>query len=413
MAGRGTLAKPARRGQGRFVLTDGGRERNRRAPMSGTTSESTASRRSQPPPARGPGGPPRHAARPPPPDGAGGAPGARSRASAAASAAASRAALHRERPVDRHRPPRRSTTGRRTSSTTRSTSAARRRRTSSASSALAAVVHLGVMHDPRVSQAEHHTWNVAGFQRLLEYVAQYEVPKLVVLSSANVYGPRPDNPQFLAEDAPLLGGAAFSEIRDLIEVDMLAQWFFWKRPRDRDGDPAPGAHPRQRPQRAVELPPPQGDPDAPRLRPDGAGDPPGRRGRAPSSSRSAPACAASSTSPAPRRCPLSRLITLTGRPRVTIPHFLAHGHPPAPLALPRRRRSPRRSSTTSATSAWSTTAARARSPRLRARARHRGDGARGGRSRAEDRGRAYRTRISSHTDSAPPTTMCSTSWSAR
>src|SRR5208282_2011560 len=84
---------------------------------------------------------------------------------------------------------------------------------------LAAVVHLGILHDPRVSQAEHHSWNVAGFQRLLEYVAQYDVPKLVVLSSANVYGPRPDNPQFLSEDAPLLGGAAFSEIRDLIEVD--------------------------------------------------------------------------------------------------------------------------------------------------------------------------------------------------
>jgi len=95
---------------------------------------------------------------------------------------------------------------------------------------LAAVVHLGVMHDPRKSQAEHHSWNVAGFQRLLEFVAQYEVPKLVVLSSSNVYGPRPDNPQFLPEDAPLLGGASFSEIRDLIEVDMLAQSFFWKHP---------------------------------------------------------------------------------------------------------------------------------------------------------------------------------------
>jgi UDP-glucose 4-epimerase len=96
--------------------------------------------------------------------------------------------------------------------------------------ALAAVVHLGVLHDPRASQTDHHTWNVEGFQRLLEFVAQYEVPKLVVLSSANVYGPRPENAQFLSEDAPLLGGARFSEIRDLIEVDMLAQSFFWKHP---------------------------------------------------------------------------------------------------------------------------------------------------------------------------------------
>jgi UDP-glucose 4-epimerase len=66
--------------------------------------------------------------------------------------------------------------------------------------------------------------------KLLEYVAQFQVPKLVVLSSANVYGPQADNPQFMTEEAPLLGGAAFSEIRDLIEVDMLAQSFFWKHP---------------------------------------------------------------------------------------------------------------------------------------------------------------------------------------
>ncbi len=93
-----------------------------------------------------------------------------------------------------------------------------------------AVVHLGVMHDPRASAAEHHSWNVAGFTKLLEYVAQFRVPKLVVLSSANVYGPQPSNPQFLSEEAPLLGGQNFSDIRDLIEVDMLAQSFFWKLP---------------------------------------------------------------------------------------------------------------------------------------------------------------------------------------
>jgi UDP-glucose 4-epimerase len=93
-----------------------------------------------------------------------------------------------------------------------------------------AVVHLGVMHDPRASAADHHSWNVAGFSKLLEYVAQFNVPKLVVLSSANVYGPQPSNPQLLSEDAPLLGGQNFSDIRDLVEVDMLAQSFFWKLP---------------------------------------------------------------------------------------------------------------------------------------------------------------------------------------
>jgi UDP-glucose 4-epimerase len=93
-----------------------------------------------------------------------------------------------------------------------------------------AVVHLGTMHDPRESDRTHHAWNVVGMQKLLDYVAQYRVPKLVVLSSATLYGPSPDNPQFLTEEAPLLGAQEFSKIRDLVEVDMLAQSFFWKTP---------------------------------------------------------------------------------------------------------------------------------------------------------------------------------------
>lgn len=95
---------------------------------------------------------------------------------------------------------------------------------------ISALVHLGVMHDPRLGADDHHTWNVIAFQKLLEYVETYDIPKLVLLSSANVYGPRPDNPQFIAEDAPLLGANRFSEIRDLIELDMLAQSFFWRSP---------------------------------------------------------------------------------------------------------------------------------------------------------------------------------------
>lgn len=95
---------------------------------------------------------------------------------------------------------------------------------------ISALVHLGVMHNPRGNSEDHHTWNVLGFQKLLEYARQYDVPKVVLLSSANVYGPRPDNAQFLTEDAPLLGAGAFSDIRDLVELDMLAQSFFWKHP---------------------------------------------------------------------------------------------------------------------------------------------------------------------------------------
>jgi UDP-glucose 4-epimerase len=189
---------------------------------------------------------------------------------------------------------------------------------------LGAVVHLGIMHDPRMSQMEHHTWNVAGFQRLLEYVAQYDVPKLIVLSSANVYGPRPDNPQFLTEEAPLLGGAAFSEIRDLIEVDMLAQSFFWKRPETETVILRP-AHilgsVRNAPSNYLRLgviPTLLGfDPMIQVIHQDDVVSAiiqaitPGLRG------------IYNIAGPPP--LPLSRVIELAGRPRVTIPHFLAKG----------------------------------------------------------------------------------------
>jgi UDP-glucose 4-epimerase len=93
-----------------------------------------------------------------------------------------------------------------------------------------AVVHLGVLHDPRRSESDRHSWNIVAFQKLLGYMSQYEVPKLVVLSGANVYGPQPNNPQFLTEDAPLLGAQHYGGMRDLVELDMLAQSFFWKHP---------------------------------------------------------------------------------------------------------------------------------------------------------------------------------------
>ena len=95
---------------------------------------------------------------------------------------------------------------------------------------VAAVVHLGVMHDPHESSEEHHDFNVVGLQKVLEYVDVYKIPKLVLLSSANVYGPRPDNPQLIREDAPLLGAGPFSDIRDLVELDMLVNAFFWRNP---------------------------------------------------------------------------------------------------------------------------------------------------------------------------------------
>lgn len=93
-----------------------------------------------------------------------------------------------------------------------------------------ALIHMGIMHDPRMNPEEHHQFNVIGTAKALEYCARHGVEKLVVLSSANVYGPHPTNTNFLTEDAPLMAAARFGEIRDLVEVDILAQSFIWKHP---------------------------------------------------------------------------------------------------------------------------------------------------------------------------------------
>ncbi|MGZ6131379.1 MAG: NAD-dependent epimerase/dehydratase family protein, partial [Myxococcaceae bacterium] len=45
-----------------------------------------------------------------------------------------------------------------------------------------AVIHMGIMHDPRMSSEEHHSFNVVGTTRVLDAVAKYGVKKVVVLS---------------------------------------------------------------------------------------------------------------------------------------------------------------------------------------------------------------------------------------
>src|SRR5919206_1601211 len=95
---------------------------------------------------------------------------------------------------------------------------------------LDALIHLGIMHDPRMPFSEAHSFNILGTQKVLDLYVRYGVKKVVVLSSANVYGPRPDNSNFLTEDAPLMAADRFPSVRDLIEVDMYAQSFMWQHP---------------------------------------------------------------------------------------------------------------------------------------------------------------------------------------
>lgn len=93
-----------------------------------------------------------------------------------------------------------------------------------------AVIHLAILHDPREDSREHHSINVQGTTQILEYCQRYSISKAILLSSADLYGPRPENPQFLREEAPLMASSGFPEVAHLIAVDLLFQSFFWKAP---------------------------------------------------------------------------------------------------------------------------------------------------------------------------------------
>jgi len=93
-----------------------------------------------------------------------------------------------------------------------------------------ALIHLGIMHDPRMPFSEAHSFNVIGTHKILDLCVRHAVRKVVVLSSANVYGPLPENSSFLAEETPLMAADRASDVRDLIEVDMHAQSYMWRHP---------------------------------------------------------------------------------------------------------------------------------------------------------------------------------------
>jgi nucleoside-diphosphate-sugar epimerase len=73
--------------------------------------------------------------------------------------------------------------------------------------------------DPRQRRAR----NVRGAQTVLTAAAAERVGRVVLVTSAMVYGARPDNPVPLPEDAPLLADSAGSLAGDLLEIEELAR----------------------------------------------------------------------------------------------------------------------------------------------------------------------------------------------
>jgi nucleoside-diphosphate-sugar epimerase len=85
------------------------------------------------------------------------------------------------------------------------------------------VVHADFDLAPDSEARRRRAFNVRGAQTVLTAAAAGRVGRVVLVTSAMVYGARPDNPVPLPEDAPLAADADSSVAGDLLEVEQLAR----------------------------------------------------------------------------------------------------------------------------------------------------------------------------------------------
>jgi len=87
------------------------------------------------------------------------------------------------------------------------------------------VVHLATERDPDAPPAERRALNVRGTDVLLTAAAAAGVRRVVLLTSAMVYGAEPDNPVPLPEDAAVRAEADLTLVGDWVEMERLATRF--------------------------------------------------------------------------------------------------------------------------------------------------------------------------------------------
>lgn len=83
------------------------------------------------------------------------------------------------------------------------------------------IVHTDLDLSPDADERRRRTWNVRGVQAVLTAAAAERVGRVVLISSAMVYGARPENPVPLSEDAPLVAAADGSLAGDMAEIEAL------------------------------------------------------------------------------------------------------------------------------------------------------------------------------------------------
>lgn len=88
-----------------------------------------------------------------------------------------------------------------------------------------ALVHLAFRSSPTADLEEDHELETIGSLHVLNAAAAAKVERLVVASSTMVYGPWPDNPNFLSEEHPLRGHPDAHCVANRIEVEnLIARW---------------------------------------------------------------------------------------------------------------------------------------------------------------------------------------------
>jgi nucleoside-diphosphate-sugar epimerase len=85
------------------------------------------------------------------------------------------------------------------------------------------LVHADYDLAPDSEARPRRAYNVRGAQTVLTAAAAARVGRTVLVTSAMVYGARPDNPVPLAEDAPLTADTDSSVAGDLLEIEQLAR----------------------------------------------------------------------------------------------------------------------------------------------------------------------------------------------
>lgn len=93
-----------------------------------------------------------------------------------------------------------------------------------------AVVHLGFVLRQLRNRAEGRRINIGGAESVLRACTSAGVGRVVLMSSATVYGPRPDNPPALTEDAPAHPPTGFAYAEDKVACEALFQTFAEEHP---------------------------------------------------------------------------------------------------------------------------------------------------------------------------------------